>query len=74
MSDVKFVTIDEKKYDVNSLTDKGRAIIINLQRLDVKIEQLQFEVSAFDTARSKLLEELAKEVQHFKEYVDVVQA
>lgn len=65
--EVKVITIDDKKYDLNSLTDKGKAIIINLQRIDAKIEQLQFDVSLCDTAKGKLLEELGKEVPNFKE-------
>ena len=66
----QIITIDDKKYDVDSLTDKGKAIIINLQRVDVKVEQMKFEISAFETAKGKLLEELAKEVPNFKEVQD----
>jgi len=68
--EVKTITIDDKKYDMESLTEKSKSIIANLQRVDQLLTQQQFEVSISQLGRAKLLEELAKEVPNFKEVTE----
>lgn len=72
-SKVKTITIDEKKYDIDSLTQKGTMIISNLQRIDKETEDLQFKISAYQLAKGKLLEELGKEVPNFKEVKELAE-
>lgn len=68
--EVKTITIDDKKYDLESLTDKAKSIITNLQRVDKLLTQQQFELSIYQLGRAKLLEELAKEVPNFTEVTE----
>lgn len=58
------VTIDNKEYPVDSLSEQARAQIVNLQAVEAEIAQLQRQLAFAQTARSAyasvLKEEIAK--------------
>ncbi len=69
INELRTIKIDDKHYDIKSLTERGTNLISNIQRVDTVIERHQLELSISQLAKAKLLEELVKEVPKFKEVV-----
>ena len=46
------ITIDEKDYDVDDLSDEAKAQVISLNFVDAELNQLQLKVAAMQTARN----------------------
>lgn len=69
-TEVKTITIDDKKYAIDSLTEKGQSIILNLQKVEATLASSQFDVTVAQLAKAKLLDELGKEVQNFTEVTE----
>lgn len=65
--EVQTVTIGEKIYLADSLTEHGVNIINDVRSVETRIKQLQLDVAIADLARGKLMEELQKEVPKFTE-------
>jgi len=61
------IKIDNKMYDASSLTERASVLIGNIQRTDEMITRHQIEISIANIAKSKLLEELGKEVPNLVE-------
>jgi hypothetical protein len=59
---VKSITIDDKKYALDSLSEKCKVLLSTLQRCEELISQKQFELSIAHLGRAKLLDEIAEEV------------
>ena len=63
-ADEKKITIDEKEYDVNELSENVKTQLANIRFVDMQIQQLNNEWAVADTARigytNALKRELAK--------------
>ena len=46
------ITIDEKDYDVDDLSDEAKAQVVSLNFVDAELNQLQLKVAAMQTARN----------------------
>ena len=46
------ITIDEKDYDVDDLSDEAKAQVLSLNFVDAELNRLQLEVAAMQTARN----------------------
>lgn len=46
------ITIDEKEYELESLSENARAQLMSLQMCDQKVQQLQQELAIVQTARN----------------------
>ena len=46
------ITIDEKDYDVDDLSEEAKAQVISLNFVDAELNQLQLKVAAMQTARN----------------------
>lgn len=46
------ITIDGKEYDTDQLSDEARNQIVSIQFVDRKIQELNLELAAFQTARN----------------------
>ena len=46
------ITIDEKDYDVDDLSDEAKAQVISLNFVDAELNRLQLKVAAMQTARN----------------------
>ena len=46
------ITIDEKEYDVDDLSDEAKAQVISLNFVDAELNQLQLKAAAMQTARN----------------------
>ena len=46
------ITIDEKDYDVDDLSDDAKAQVMSLNFVDAELNQLQLKVAAMQTARN----------------------
>ena len=61
------ITIDNKQYDTETMSDEAKAQLASIQFVDRKIAELKAEVAAFQTARNgyarALSEILGKEQQ-----------
>jgi len=66
-AEIQTISIDDKKYDLASVTDLGSNIISNIQKLDSLTNDLQFKLNVNQLARAKLIDELGKEIPKFKE-------
>ena len=58
------ITIDDIEYDLESLSDNGKAQIASLQFLDAQMKKLRSEIAVYQTARntySKALKEALDE-------------
>ena len=51
-TDVQKITIDDKEYALDSLSEDAKAQIFNLQAVDRKIGELQQETGIMQTARA----------------------
>ena len=56
------ITIDNKPYALDSLSEQARAQIINLQAVEAEIAQLQRQLAIAQTARSAYASVLKAEV------------
>ena len=45
------ITIDDKEYDVESLSDESKAQLVSLRYVDSELERLQAQAAALQTAR-----------------------
>ena len=45
------ITIDNKEYELESLSDDAKAQLVSLQFVDQKLAQLNAELAVFQTAR-----------------------
>lgn len=59
------VTIDDVKYDRSSITEVGEGLIINLQRLNSRIAQMQFDLQMASVAQAKISSDLQAELVNF---------
>ena len=46
------ITIDEKDYDVDDLSDEAKAQVVSLNFVDAELNRLQLKVAAMQTARN----------------------
>ena len=46
------ITIDGKEYDTDKLSDEARNQLISIQFVDRKIQELNLELAAYQTARN----------------------
>ena len=46
------ITIDEKDYDVDDLSDDAKAQVMSLNFVDAELNQLRLKVAAMQTARN----------------------
>ena len=46
------ITIDEKDYDVDDLSDEANAQVVSLNFVDAELNRLQLKVAAMQTARN----------------------
>jgi len=46
------ITIDNKEYDIESLSDESKAQLVSLRFVDNELAQLQARVAALQTARN----------------------
>ena len=51
MSSTTTITIDKKEYDFDQLSDKGNAQLSSMQLCDQKLQRLQAQAAAYQTAR-----------------------
>jgi len=59
---VPTITIDNKPYTLDTLTEQARAQIINLQAVEAEIAQLQRQLAIAQTARSAYASVLKAEI------------
>jgi hypothetical protein len=60
------VTIDGKNYDTDQLSDEARNQLISIQYVDRKLQEVQLEQAAYQTARNaytKALREILQKEQ-----------
>ena len=46
------ITIDEKDYDVDDLSDEEKAQVVSLNFVDAELNRLQLKIAAMQTARN----------------------
>jgi hypothetical protein len=46
------ITIDGKEYDTDQLSDEARNQLISIQFVDRKVQELNLELAAYQTARN----------------------
>ena len=63
----KIITIDDKQYDLDDLTDQAKAQLTNLQFVDMQIQQLNNEWAVADTARIGYTNALKAELKNIKD-------
>jgi hypothetical protein len=67
--EVKTITIENKTYDVASLTEKGVQLVNNAQMIDQVIARHQLDLNIANVAKDRLVAELVTEAVNFKEVV-----
>jgi len=67
MAEQQTVTIGEKKYDANSLTERASALLGDISKVDERLNAANLDVSIFNVARSALVSDLLKETENLKE-------
>lgn len=60
------ITIDDKEYSINDLTDEAKAQLLNIQFVDERIQQLNNEFAVADTARIAYTNALKRECEKTK--------
>lgn len=65
----KTIKIEDKTYDVASLTEKGVQLVNNIQMVDQVISTKQLEANIASVAKDKLVAELVAEAVNFTEVV-----
>jgi len=66
MTDKKIITIDEKDYDANELTQQANVCIARIQDYDRKANALKLELTEMEMITKHYLEELRKEIKDAK--------
>ena len=66
MTDKKIITIDEKDYDANELTQQANMCIGRIQDYDRKANALKLELTEMEMITKHYLEELRKEIKDAK--------
>jgi len=66
-TEIKTIKIEGKSYDITSLTELGTNIISNIQKVEEIISRKQLELGVVNLAKAKLIEDLIKEANNFKE-------
>ena len=59
------ITINDKEYNLDSLSDEAKAQIVSLQFVDAELARLQAQVAALQTARIAYGNELNKHLDAF---------
>ena len=62
MTDVKTITIDEKEYVLEDLSEAARAQLVSLQVTDQEINRLQQQQKIAQTARNAYAQALSAEL------------
>ena len=62
MTDVKTITIDDKEYVLEDLSDAARAQLVSLQITDQEISRLQRQEKIAQTARNAYAQALSAEL------------
>jgi len=57
------ITIDGKEYDTDQLSEEARNQLISIQFVDRKIQELQLEQAAYQTARNAYAKALSDILQ-----------
>ncbi|MCA1795210.1 MAG: DUF6447 family protein [Desulfobacteraceae bacterium] len=57
------ITIDGKEYDTDQLPDEARNQLISIQFVDRKMQELQLEQAAYQTARNAYAKALSEILQ-----------
>jgi hypothetical protein len=57
------ITIDGKEYDTDQLSDEARNQLISIQFVDRKIQELNLEKAAYQTARNTYARALSEILQ-----------
>ena len=57
------ITIDGKEYDTDKLSEEARNQLISIQFVDRKIQELQLEQAAYQTARNAYAKALSDILQ-----------
>jgi len=70
MTDVKTIQIEDKKYDVKSVTKNGISLINELQKLEALISQTEFELNVLRNYHEPLMQRLITEAKNFEEVVE----
>jgi len=66
MTDKNIITIDEKDYDANELTQQANICIARIQDYDRKANALKLELTEMEMITKHYLEELRKEIKDAK--------
>lgn len=61
------IQIGDKFYDLDSVTDLSLAIMKDMKTIDDKIKDYGLQISISKLAKSKLIDELQKELPNMKE-------
>lgn len=64
---VETIKIGDKNYDVESVTDLSLALMKDIKTIDDKLKEYGVEMSIAKLAKSKLIEELQKELPKMTE-------
>lgn len=56
------VTIDEKEYDLNALSDNAKGQLVSLRLCDQKIQAAQQDIALLQTARNAYAKALSEEL------------
>lgn len=59
------ITIDNKEYDLNTLSDEAKAQLASIQFVDAELARLQAQAAALQTARIAYCNELQKHLEIF---------
>ena len=62
MSDNNTVTVDGNSYNLESLTEDGKALVESLRFVEQELVQAQARIAVFNTAKSTYLTLLKKEL------------
>ena len=66
MTDKNIITIDEKDYDANELTQQANMCIARIQDYDRKSRAMKLELAEMEMITKHYLEELRKEIKDAK--------
>jgi hypothetical protein len=66
-TELKTISLGDKVYEADSITEQGVNIINDLQKVDQVLARQQLEVSITQLAKAKLMEALQEELPKFKE-------
>jgi hypothetical protein len=61
------ITIDNKEYDLNAMSDEAKAQLISMNFVDAELERLSAQVAVYQTARvayGKALKDLLGDTAH----------